>query len=862
MLWSYDPPVGRDVRVVVAMRRKNWLGWVALTALPVLPVVSTVPAALAQSTVVPAQSQPASGVLVLKARRLPDSVEVLIEGTGPAPLLQQSSSGGLWFGQLATSQPLRLSGGTQRIALQEGGIESITLQGSGNSYQIQIKPMGGAPVPRPVISADGRNLILSFSAAPQATTVTGRFDLNAPGRVPQSAFAPPLQPRAVAPPLGDMAVGSMVLRNRSFVNLSGPRVTLTLRNAPAKDALMALAQMGNYGFVYVDDIPAGAGAAAAPTPASSRSVSISFRNEAYARAVNAVLLAGSLQGKLEGSMLVAGPNVFGKSFGSQISKVYRLNQASAFSAANYLASLGASINKVTSVTTAVSSGLDQTAQVSGAASTQQTTSSTQQTVESYGASSGPLRGLQGTTDSRLSTITLVGDPTVVAIAESYLRQLDLRQRQVALSVKILDVTLDNDAVFNNSFAFRYGNNFIVNDQGRLLGAFGQYLPPGKGVFTDTPFQENVTSTQSANSSTGRNILTTDIASNALSDNQVNTLNSTLAQSGVTLDRVFVPQLGREGFAVVPINTSAATTAFAGTDTISRILSSTLGRNVNLTEASGSSSTSDSTFAGRRNVNPGQLYPANNFYNFVQASITAQSTKVLASPTLILSENQDELKGGVEAVASLQTAGGSSSGGSSSSGSSGGSSGSSIGAATIGRPRANESFVTVGEQLITSFTVSAATTLSSTACQPQFGIAGLTFGARVSKIDDNGFVTFSLSPQVSAATGTQDIPGCGKISILSVRRLDTGSSRVRDGQTLILTGVISDADAQTVTKWPILGDIPLIGQFFRSSGGSRKKRELVILVTPRIINDTEGGVYGYGYEPSTKDTRNFLGNGGN
>ena len=80
-------------------------------------------------------------------------------------------------------------------------------------------------------------------------------------------------------------------------------------------------------------------------------------------------------------------------------------------------------------------------------------------------------------------------------------------------------------------------------------------------------------------------------------------------------------------------------------------------------------------------------------------------------------------------------------------------------------------------------------------------------------------------------------------------LDTGRVRVRDGQTLILTGVISDTDIQAVTKWPILGDLPLIGQFFRSSGGDRRKSELVILVTPRIMNDQQGGLFGYGYRPS-------------
>ena len=107
------------------------------------------------------------------------------------------------------------------------------------------------------------------------------------------------------------------------------------------------------------------------------------------------------------------------------------------------------------------------------------------------------------------------------------------------------------------------------------------------------------------------------------------------------------------------------------------------------------------------------------------------------------------------------------------------------------------------------------------------------------------------------TRTQVIEGCGPVSILSLRRLDTGSLRVRDGQTLILTGVISENDAQVVRKWPILGDIPLIGQFFRQSAGSRSKRELVVLVTPRIIDDVQGGSFGYGYRPNLPAARQVM-----
>ena len=218
--------------------------------------------------------------------------------------------------------------------------------------------------------------------------------------------------------------------------------------------------------------------------------------------------------------------------------------------------------------------------------------------------------------------------------------------------------------------------------------------------------------------------------------------------------------------------------------------------------------------------------------------------MLASPTIILSENQDDIAGGKEVAAQLASDGNGDPG---------------FGAASIGRPRANESFITVGEQVITSFDVTTGTQGNTgLACEPQFGIAGLTFGARVSRIDDNGFVTFSLSPQITAKTREQNIPGCGPIDILAVRRLDTGSARVRDGQTLILTGVISDSDIQAVSKWPVLGDIPLIGQFFRASSGARRKRELVIMVTPRVLVDDQGGGYGYGFAPNTGDVRRALG----
>jgi type IV pilus assembly protein PilQ len=515
-------------------------------------------------------------------------------------------------------------------------------------------------------------------------------------------------------------------------------------------------------------------------------------------------------------------------------------------------------------------------QASTTSTTSTTQSSTTTTVNSYGADNGPLLGLQATTDSRLSTITLVGSPPLVAVAETYLRQLDLRQRQVALSVKILDVSLDNTKDIDNSFAFKFGNNFILNQSGQLVAQFGRDQPiagtaPTGSITTTTSSTANAGGDISSSSKQDSNTIVTlssgDFSN--LSDSQIASVNNALKQEvpGVstynpgTRTFTFTPAAG-----VDPEKNNAALS-----DVLSSQLESVVSRLTGLDSrqidtslisraASSFANNRTSTTTTSTNTTPiggSSGSPADNFVNYLRAVIVSSSTKVLASPTLILSENSEELRTGDDQLAvNIQSLSGGGSGSGGTGGSSGGGGGSA--SATIGRTKANESFVTVGEQQITSYTVQAGQNGAPNTCQPIFGVSGLTFGARVSKIDDNGFVTFSMSPAISATIGSESVPGCGLIKTLAVRRLDTGSARVRDGQTLILTGVISDRDTEAVFKWPILGDIPLIGQFFRNSSSNRAKRELVILVTPRIIDDTQGGSWGYGYQPSTRDARRFMG----
>jgi type IV pilus assembly protein PilQ len=131
--------------------------------------------------------------------------------------------------------------------------------------------------------------------------------------------------------------------------------------------------------------------------------------------------------------------------------------------------------------------------------------------------------------------------------------------------------------------------------------------------------------------------------------------------------------------------------------------------------------------------------------------------------------------------------------------------------------------------------------------------GLTLSVKIERIDDNGFVSLSVAPIVKApqAPATINVGGgdTQQIFLVSERSLNSGSIRLRDGQTLILSGIIQDSDRTTVSKIPILGDLPLIGSLFRSTNRQNQRNEVIVLLTPQIMDDSENSSYGYNYTPS-------------
>ncbi|WP_162139078.1 AMIN domain-containing protein [Synechococcus sp. PCC 7336] len=146
-----------------------------------------------------------------------------------------------------------------------------------------------------------------------------------------------------------------------------------------------------------------------------------------------------------------------------------------------------------------------------------------------------------------------------------------------------------------------------------------------------------------------------------------------------------------------------------------------------------------------------------------------------------------------------------------------------------------STVTIGDEVIVNVEFQTDPATGVTTETAVIGNVGVTLVVRNVRIDDNGFVTLDLSPQVSSPSSTE-IFAETTITLLSQRTLNSQQLRMRDGETLLISGLIQDTDLVTVDKVPILGDIPLLGALFRQSSTENERREVVLLMTPYILKE--------------------------
>jgi general secretion pathway protein D len=119
---------------------------------------------------------------------------------------------------------------------------------------------------------------------------------------------------------------------------------------------------------------------------------------------------------------------------------------------------------------------------------------------------------------------------------------------------------------------------------------------------------------------------------------------------------------------------------------------------------------------------------------------------------------------------------------------------------------------------------------------KFVDVGVTLGV-TPRINEMGFITMSIKPEVSSADTFYDSAGGQGVPVVKKQYAETSVS-VKDGITIIIAGMITEQKEKTVAKVPFLGSIPVLGILFRSEEVKAQNTETVVLLTPRIVSGTK------------------------
>jgi len=117
------------------------------------------------------------------------------------------------------------------------------------------------------------------------------------------------------------------------------------------------------------------------------------------------------------------------------------------------------------------------------------------------------------------------------------------------------------------------------------------------------------------------------------------------------------------------------------------------------------------------------------------------------------------------------------------------------------------------------------------------------------ISPDGHIKLSLRPEISSIDSWLQIEGLDAAPITLTRTVET-EVMIKDGQTVVIGGLVKSDSSVTTKKIPILGDIPILGFFFNrknigaSESSPAEKTDLLIFVTARIIKDTNEPLIAY------------------
>lgn len=152
---------------------------------------------------------------------------------------------------------------------------------------------------------------------------------------------------------------------------------------------------------------------------------------------------------------------------------------------------------------------------------------------------------------------------------------------------------------------------------------------------------------------------------------------------------------------------------------------------------------------------------------------------------------------------------------------------------------SEALIKITEQVVSS----VETTITDTAVtyNAELSDVGIVLNL-LPKIGSDGYVTMRIRPSITSALPEvligefQNGGAAIKVTPISTREVILQDVRVKSGETLAIAGLTKENNIIKEGKVPLLGDIPLLGKMFRTTEVDYEKNELIILITPIIIDD--------------------------
>jgi pilus assembly protein CpaC len=106
--------------------------------------------------------------------------------------------------------------------------------------------------------------------------------------------------------------------------------------------------------------------------------------------------------------------------------------------------------------------------------------------------------------------------------------------------------------------------------------------------------------------------------------------------------------------------------------------------------------------------------------------------------------------------------------------------------------------------------------------------------------DSGIINLSINPEVSELDFTNAVSISGTTIPAITRRTATTTVELRDGQSFAIAGLLQAHNARDISQLPWIGSVPVLGTLFRSSAYQKDETDLVIIVTPSLVEPAPPG----------------------